>query len=87
MLCCRAKGKVFNIDTLKVLLMTGYETHPENQLTLNRFKNICNQRAQAEQISLQVIYNEVSFIFVIITNTNYYIARKLIGKYYYTNFF
>ena len=66
--------------------MTGHETHPENQLALNRFKNICNQRAQAEQISLRVIYNEVGFIFIIITNTNY-IARKLIGKYYYTILF
>ncbi|XP_060869015.1 uncharacterized protein LOC132949660 [Metopolophium dirhodum] len=55
---CRAKGKVFNSDTSKVLLLTGHETHPENQLALNRFKNICNQRAQAEQISLRVIYNE-----------------------------
>lgn len=57
---CRAKGRVFNNDTSKVILITCHETHPVNQLALNNFKNICNQRAQAEQISLRVIYNEVS---------------------------
>jgi len=62
--------------------MTGHETHPENQLALERFKNICND----EQIFLRVIYNEVSVIFIIITNTNY-IARKLIENYYYTTLF
>jgi len=50
-------------DTSKVFLTTGHETHPENQLALERFKHICNQRAQDEQTSLRVIYNEVSIIY------------------------
>ncbi|KAL5237385.1 hypothetical protein ACI65C_004795 [Semiaphis heraclei] len=55
---CRAKGKVLNNDSSEVFLTTGHETHPENQLALERFKHICNQRAQDEQTSLRVIYNE-----------------------------
>ncbi|CAI6361032.1 unnamed protein product [Macrosiphum euphorbiae] len=55
---CRAKGRVLNNDKTKVILIICHETHPEDQLALHNFKNICNQRAQTENIPLRVIYNE-----------------------------
>ncbi|KAE9544931.1 hypothetical protein AGLY_000474 [Aphis glycines] len=56
---CKAKGKISKTDTTKLVLTIGHENHQQNSI-VTKFRNICNERAKKEHISLRIIYNETS---------------------------
>ncbi|KAL5239291.1 hypothetical protein ACI65C_006701 [Semiaphis heraclei] len=53
------KGKISKNDKTKLVLMVGHDNnHHENNI-VTKFRDICNERAKNNSISLRIIYNKL----------------------------